>query len=124
MNDFSIQPFALTDSSNCATSLTPATLAAPGLGGLLSTEVGSAANCVFLVRPDVNWIQSTYTYGAGPFTLNILARPNNDGSARTGTVTVGAQKLTLTQEAAPAAVNFTPLSFRCRWPSIANPGTA
>ena len=110
LNDFAVQTTSLTTGS-CSTVLTPNQLSAPGAGTLLATSVTSAGNCAFQVTSNVPWIKTETSYGGGPTIVNLLVRPNS-GAARSGTVTIGSDNLTVSQDAAPTPGSLTPLSFK------------
>lgn len=79
----------------CGYSLTPAGAAWAG-GGQGSFQVSTTANCTFAATSDVSWIAVTSPGGAGSGTVNYTVSAN-PGAARTGTITVGGQKFTVTQ---------------------------
>ncbi len=82
----------------CTVSLQPKTLEFGAQGGLLTvliTATGTA--CSWLPSPSVSWIENTHseTQGSGTYLASIL--PNTTGAARSGTVRLLGQTLTVTQ---------------------------
>jgi hypothetical protein len=92
--------------SNCSTALTPLLGAIPGRAHSASAESGSivvtaAADCNYAAVASDTWILITGTgtgTGTGAITYTVGV---NTGAARTGFISVGGQKFTLTQAAAP-----------------------
>jgi hypothetical protein len=53
--------------------------------------------CTWTAQSDVPWITLEFTNGTGPDNVGISIAPNPTGAARTGTITIGGQSLTISQ---------------------------
>lgn len=115
VQDFTLRVFDLNATAGCAPLLSAASVTAPGEGGLLTVNVTGAANCLYRVESPVSWLQVVGgTLRAGERSVEYVVRPN-PGAARTGTLGIGGQTLTVNQAARPAPLpNPLPLSFRLR----------
>ncbi len=85
----------------CRYDVTPASQSIGSPGGSLSATVAAAAECTWTATADVNWITLTSpAAGSGNGTLTFTVRLN-DGAQRTGTVTIGGQRSSVTQASSP-----------------------
>lgn len=86
----------------CTYRLDRATAAMPASGGTGTVDLITPSACAWEASSsEPSWLAVTGpTAGAGPATIGFTATPN-DGPARSGTVIVGGQTLTVTQPAAP-----------------------
>ncbi len=89
----------------CTVSLEPATRTVPAEGGARAVAVAaSAASCTWTAGTSVSWIGIPgNTSGTGSGNVEYTVAPNTATEPRTGTVTVGSQAHTVTQDAAPPA---------------------
>src|ERR1039457_1215003 len=102
-NDFAVQIVPLTPTA-CAPAFGVPTATAIAAGGLGLASIAAPSTCVYQAVSDSNWLQIVSGgYGSGSGTLTYIVRPNT-GAGRTGTITVGNQTLTVTQQ------GFTPSS--------------
>lgn len=88
--------------ATCTYRVTSTTTAFPDTGGSGAIAIATTAACGWTAVSDVSWI--TVTSGAtgaadGSVAFVVAA---NTGAARTGTITAGGQRITVTQAAAPA----------------------
>lgn len=82
----------------------PATREVPGTGQTISYTIdGSTPDCQFQLTTDVNWVDFVESVdgktGGLQGSVRAVVRPNLTGVARTATMRVGSQSLTLTQGA-------------------------
>ncbi len=80
--------------------LASTSVAVSGSGGTVTIGVTTGATCTWSVQTSANWltVSSAHT-GAGPVIVTIQVAVNN-GSARTGTVSIGGQVFTVNQAGA------------------------
>ena len=87
----------------CTYDVSPGAISIDSIGGQRSISVTSAQGCAWNARSGVNWadvVSGSSGSGNGSVAINI---DRNGGSARTGTVTVASQTVTIQQAAAPPA---------------------
>jgi uncharacterized repeat protein (TIGR01451 family) len=110
-NDFAVQIVPLTPTA-CAPAFGVSTATATAAGGLGSATIAAPSTCVYQAASDSTWLQIVSGgYGSGNGTLTYIARPNT-GAGRTGTITVGNQTLTVTQQGfTPSSSLLAPLSY-------------
>lgn len=115
VQDFTLRVFDLGSTAGCTPLLSATTVNAPGEGALLTVNVTGAANCVFRMESPVSWLQATGgPLRAGERAIEYVVRPN-PGAARTGTLAIGGQTLTVNQAAKPGPLpSPLPLSYRVR----------
>jgi hypothetical protein len=105
------QTFTVTQAAApCGFSLSPATVDIPASGGDGRTNVTAGGGCAWTAVSNASWI--TVTAGAsgtgnGVVVFNAAA---NAGAARSGTIAIGGQTLTVTQQAAPCTFAIAPQS--------------
>jgi hypothetical protein len=110
-NDFAIQVIPLANPAACSPALGAATASAAASGGLGSVSIVAPGSCIYQGSSDSSWLQIVSGgYGSGNGTLTYIVRPNSSAS-RTGTLTVGNQTLTVTQQGVAPTSLLTPLSF-------------
>lgn len=81
-------------------------IAAPTKGGVFTVNVTAAQNCDYAVKSNAGWIKVSTPdamSGNGTFTFRVTVNPT---IRRTGTITVGAQTLTITQSRQAEKRNF------------------
>jgi hypothetical protein len=92
------QAFTVLQDTGCSFVLSPETVAAPAAGGGARVEVVAAASCAWTALSNAGWIGITGSAGgSGNGTFDLLVAANT-GPARSGTVTVAARTVTVTQE--------------------------
>ena len=84
----------------CVTSISPTTAPADPAGATMSLMITTASACYWSAVSSATWIVPAATIGTGTTTLTYVVEANATGAARTGTLTVGAHVLTITQETA------------------------
>jgi len=84
--------------AGCAVTATPATQKANSGGGTVNVTVTGAANCSWTATSNASFltVPSGATTGSGTLVVTVAG---NGGAARSGTVTVGGQTVTVTQDA-------------------------
>ena len=97
-------------SSSCTYTLNPTTLSIAAAGGAASpVSVSTAGGCAWTATPDVSWLSITSgASGSGNGMVKITVAANT-GAARTGTVTVATETITVNQ-AAPCSFAVSPTS--------------
>jgi len=97
------QTFTVTQSGGCAYALSAAGQTVPAAGGSGSFAVNTVASCSWSASVSAGWISITSgATGNGPGTVQFAAAANTT-TARTGTITVGAQTFTITQDSGCSA---------------------
>jgi len=83
----------------CSTTLNPQTQAVPVLGGSFTVSVNTQIGCDWQAVESLSWVTVTSgTSGTGTGTVGYTVAPNVAG-ARSGTVAIGGQTLTINQAA-------------------------
>jgi hypothetical protein len=101
-NSFAVFTISLTNVNRCQASLGSSSATATGSGELATVAIHAAADCTYNATSDSSWIQVVSGgFGSGDSTLSYLVRPNPGASSRSGTISVGSARLTITQAAAP-----------------------
>ena len=81
----------------CSYSLSTPSLAAPSVGQSASVGVTTASGCAWTVsNPDSSWVTVSPMSGTGSGSVTVTADPNS-GIARSATITIAGQTLTLSQ---------------------------
>lgn len=102
VQDFSLRIFDLDSRNRCTPRLASSTLNV-GNEGAISTVAISNADCLHSLTPSAPWLRLLEEpLRAGDSTANLIVRPNF-GAARSATVDIGGQTLTINQ-----AANVTP----------------
>jgi hypothetical protein len=86
-------------SVSCAYAV-PASASIGSFGGSFSATVTAPATCSWLASSNVPWLTVTSGSGAGNGSVMYIVAPNA-GDRRTGTLTIGGQTLTITQDPSP-----------------------
>ena len=104
--------FTVNQSAACVVALSPTSQIFPPSGGTGSISVTtSLSNCERPATTSVSWI--TITSGAnatGSGQVNYSVAANNTNAPRTGTITIGGQAFTVTQQAAVCSITINPVS--------------
>ncbi|MEZ5354030.1 MAG: BACON domain-containing carbohydrate-binding protein [Bryobacteraceae bacterium] len=109
---FALETISLANPAPCAVSLSANVIEPIGEGGYSEVGVTASPACVYQSSANAGWITIVSGgYGGGNGTLRLMVRPNA-GAARSGTVTIAGQTITVNQAAAPAVVtNLRKLAF-------------
>ena len=101
------QTFTVTQAAApCGYSLSPATLDLAPAGGEGRTSVSAGSGCAWTATSNAAWITVTGgSSGTGNGVVVFNAAPN-PGAARSGTITIGGQTMTVTQQAAPCTFSI------------------
>ena len=103
------QTFTVTQAAApCTYSLSPATVDLAAAGGEGRTNVSAGAGCAWTATSNAPWITVTggpSGTGSGVVVFNAAANP---GAARSGTITIGGQTLTVTQQATVCTFSISP----------------
>src|SRR5262245_52791217 len=97
--------------AGCSYSVTPTTASIGAAGGTgTSISVSAGSGCIWTATTSAGWITiltGANGTGNGNVTYSVQA---NTGSARTGTLTVAGQSVTISQSAAPCTYSISPMS--------------
>ncbi|MBL8214364.1 MAG: BACON domain-containing protein, partial [Bryobacterales bacterium] len=105
LNDFAIHTYALSPPAICTATFSAAALSIPSEGALRTVNVQAAPECVYSAASSASWVQIVSGgTGSGNSALRLHIQANTASQARTATVTLGPQSLTITQAAAPATI--------------------
>ena len=72
-------------------------------GGSREMAVAAPSGCSWTVATDANWITITPATGSGDGSVSVTVAPNRGDERRQGTIAVGDQRLTVTQESPACA---------------------
>jgi uncharacterized protein (TIGR03437 family) len=89
----------------CTLSVVPATLTLPARGGTAVAEVTGGTSCSWGATSNAQWAEMTWASINGSGRVTVTALPNNSGSERAGSISVGNQSLTVRQP--PIVVSIT-----------------
>ena len=91
------QLFTITQAPSCSYQVSPATATAPAEGGAATVSVATASGCAWTAASNVPWItlQSSAS-GSGPGAVGFTVAATT-GAARSGTLTIAGQQVTVTQ---------------------------
>jgi hypothetical protein len=105
------QTFTVTQAAAaCTYVLSPSSIDIPSGGGDGATTVTAGASCAWTAVANVPWITIVSdASGTGTATVRFHVGANG-GAARSGTVTIGGQTLTVTQQAVPCTFVIAPTS--------------
>ena len=95
-------PFTFTTGSSCTITLSATTSRVPAAGGAYTVDVSTGAGCAWTVTSSLSWVTLWSAGGSGSGTAPFEVQANSSTSGRTGTLTIGGQTLTLSQDGAPA----------------------
>jgi hypothetical protein len=90
------QIFTVTQAANCSYNLSPASRTVNGGGETASFTVSTAAGCGWTAQSSAGWI-TTSSSGTGSGSVSFTVGLNIGVASRTGTITVGGQTFTVTQ---------------------------
>jgi hypothetical protein len=93
---------AVTQAGGCRYDVSPSAVTLPGTGGGASASISTADACRWSATASDSWISVSPVSGTGSAALEISAGPNL-GEARSGTVTAGGHKITISQ---PSSCTF------------------
>jgi len=105
------QTFKVTQAAApCGYSLSPTTVDLAAAGGEGRTSVSAGVGCAWTATSNAPWL--TVTGGSSGTGNGVVAfnAAENPGAARSGTITIGGQTLTVTQQAAPCTFAIAPTS--------------
>ncbi len=107
--------------ATCGYSLVPASLSFVSSGGTGGTEIRTQPGCLWTAVSNASWIVLTSTAsGSGNGAVFFSFATNTGSSPRTGTITIGGQTFTISQDGLPATVG--PTSFEPRLVRTLTPG--
>ena len=98
------QTFTVNQASGCMFSINPTSQNFISFGGNGSFALTTNPGCSWTAVSSDNWISIGNPTGTGNATINFTVSANN-GQARSGTITVGGQVFTVTQDAISLIVN-------------------
>src|SRR5262249_8869432 len=95
------QTFTLTQAGACHFTLRPATAQTfTALGGQGSLEVTTLSSCSWSATSNVSWLIFDPSLHSGQAKLNFTVLPNPDTTARSATLSLGTERLSVLQGAA------------------------
>jgi hypothetical protein len=101
--DFAVETIPIANPLPCQANFSTAAASVGSSGSLGSTGISAAADCQYTAVSNAAWIQIVSGgYGSGNGNLTWIARPNLGATARSGTISLGSQTLTISQGAPPA----------------------
>jgi hypothetical protein len=95
----------------CGYALSPSTLDLAAAGGEGRTNVSAGAGCAWTATSNATWITVTGGSSGTGNGVVVFSAAANPAAARSGTMTIGGQSLTVTQQAAPCAFSISPTSL-------------
>src|SRR5262249_59719114 len=84
---------------SCVYTVTPTSVTVPSTGSTSALSVSSGTSCTWTATSAVNWITVTSATGSGIGQVNYTVAANTTGGARTGTLQVAGQTVTVSQAA-------------------------
>ena len=97
--------------TGCAYSVTPTSQATGAGSGAGTATVNTTGSCAWTARANASWLAVTAgATGAGNGTVGYTFAANTDTTARTGTLNIAGQTLTVTQSGVPCTYSVTPTS--------------
>jgi hypothetical protein len=119
------QPFVVTQQAPatepCSFAVQPAAIAMEAAGGLTTVAVQAGVSCLWTATSNAPWVtigEPGAGTGNGSLSVSVAA---NTGPARTGTLALGGQTVTITQAGAPCQISIAPRSQDL--PATGGPGT-
>jgi hypothetical protein len=89
------------DAARCQTSVSAPSGAVPADGATLTVTVSAARECEWSAASEASWAQVTPTSGQGEAALTVSVAANPATQARSTSLVVNGQRLSLSQDAAP-----------------------
>jgi antitoxin (DNA-binding transcriptional repressor) of toxin-antitoxin stability system len=103
------QAVTITQSGACNFAVSPTTQAMAAGGDVATVSVTTTSGCAWTATESTSWITITSgASGTGNGTVSYSVPANTSTSARTGTLTVAGQTVTITQQNAPPAPGVPP----------------
>ena len=116
-------PFTFGPASGCTLSLSAATVSAPAAGGNNTVDVFTDAGCEWAVTNAPSWVTLGTAGGSGTGRLAFAVQPNTSSSVRRGTIAIGDQLLTISQDAGAAPATRTTPTITWTTPTAITQGT-
>jgi hypothetical protein len=99
-------PFTFTTGASCTVSLSATTANVPSSGGSYAASVSAGAGCQWTATTPLAWVTLWTAGGSGSGTVPFEVAANSSSSIRTGAITIGGQKLTLSQAGAAPSCSY------------------
>ncbi len=99
--------------TSCTYALSASSGVSPISGSTLTPTITTSANCGWNAYSLASWITISTASGGGPGNVGLVVAANGTGASRTGTVNIGGQTFTVTQQGVisiPATNSVTPSS--------------
>lgn len=91
-------PFVFGGASSCVVSLSATTPQVPAPGGDYAVDVFTGDGCAWRASTALSWVTLLTSSGSGNGMVAFALQANTSTAARTGTITIGAQTLTVRQQ--------------------------
>lgn len=109
LNDYAVQTFPLGAPPACLATFDVSQASAPASGALAYGNISASTECIFRVTSDApSWLTVVENgYGSGNTQFTYRTMPNTTGATRSGTLSLGSQKFTVTQAPSDSSVSST-----------------
>jgi hypothetical protein len=107
--------FTIAQDGNCPVGLAPAAVTLPSGGGSANIAVSTPVGCAWTAATSVDWLVLDRPSGSGDGSFSVSAGLNG-GGARSATVSVGGQTLTVNQEAVACTYTVSPPAHKAGGP--------
>src|SRR4051812_2260230 len=97
--------------AQCSYSVTPATFAVGSTASSRTLSVITGTQCSWTAASTVSWISIASASGSGIGSVTFLVQQNPTAAARSGTVIVAGQTISVTQDAGSCSSTVTPTTF-------------
>ena len=98
--------------AQCSYSVSPTSFAVASTATTRTVSIVTGTQCSWSATSSVGWITiSSGATGMGLGSATFAVQQNSTGAARTGTVTIAGQTISVTQDANSCTYSVTPLSF-------------
>ena len=99
--------------ASCAYSLSASTISlGHGAGSSATLTLTAPAGCAWAVSTTTTWITVVTTTGSGDGSVRFSYQANTTGAARSGSLSIAGQTVTVSQSALPVAAPSAPLAVR------------
>jgi hypothetical protein len=112
-NDFAVEVHTLSNPPPCVARFDGSGVSVPGQGALRTVNILATTDCVYKATSATDWIEVVGGgSGTGDSSMTVHVRANPSASARSGTINLGSQTFTVTQQSASSVGTLQQLSYR------------